>query len=39
MRPPRLALEIFLVALATILLEVSYTRVFSYKLVYFFTTS
>src|SRR5262245_14847087 len=34
---PRLALEIFLVALAAILLEVSYTRIFSYKLVYFFT--
>ena len=34
---PRLSLEIFLVALATILLEVSYTRVFSFKLVYFFT--
>jgi spermidine synthase len=29
--------EIFLVALAAILLEVSYTRIFSYKLVYFFT--
>jgi spermidine synthase len=36
-RPPRLAAEIFLIALAAILLEVSYTRVFSYKLVYFFT--
>lgn len=34
---PRLALEIFLVALAALLLEVSYTRIFSYKLVYFFT--
>lgn len=34
---PKLSLEIFLVALAAILLEVSYTRVFSYKLVYFFT--
>src|SRR5258705_13279052 len=30
-------LEIFLFALATILLEVSYTRVFSYKLLYYFT--
>lgn len=29
--------ETFLVALAVILLEVSYTRVFSYKLVYYFT--
>jgi spermidine synthase len=29
--------EIFLVSLAAILLEVSYTRIFSYKLVYFFT--
>jgi spermidine synthase len=29
--------EIFAIALATILLEVSYTRIFSYKLVYFFT--
>ena len=34
---PRFALEIFLVAMATVLLEVSYTRIFSYKLVYFFT--
>jgi hypothetical protein len=33
----RLYLETFLVALAVILLEVSYTRVFSYKLVYYFT--
>jgi spermidine synthase len=30
-------LEIFLVALAVILLEISYTRVFSYKLYYYFT--
>jgi len=37
MQPPRRLFEIFLVALATILLEVSYTRIFSYKLVYFFT--
>jgi spermidine synthase len=37
MEPPRRLYEIFLVALATILLEVSYTRIFSYKLVYFFT--
>lgn len=29
--------EIFLIALATILLEVSYTRVISFKLVYYFT--
>jgi len=29
--------ETFLVALAVILLEISYTRVFSYKLVYYFT--
>lgn len=29
--------EIFLIALAVIVLEVSYTRVFSYKLVYYFT--
>src|SRR3954469_25846431 len=35
-RPPRQR-EIFLVALATVLLEVIYTRIFSYKLVYFFT--
>jgi spermidine synthase len=34
---PRLYFEIFLVALAAILLEVNYTRVFSFKLVYFFT--
>lgn len=32
-----LYLEIFLFAFATILLEVSYTRVFSYKLLYYFT--
>ena len=29
--------ETFLIALAVILLEVSYMRVFSYKLVYYFT--
>ena len=29
--------EIFLVALAAILLEISYTRVFSFKLFYYFT--
>ncbi len=29
--------EIFLLSLAVLLLEVSYTRIFSYKLVYFFT--
>src|SRR5262245_10250117 len=34
---PRLYLEIFLVCLAVLLLEVSYTRVFSFKLVYYFT--
>src|SRR4029453_19435754 len=34
---PRLFLEIFLICLAAILLEVSYTRVFSFKLVYYFT--
>src|SRR5262245_29119018 len=37
MEHPRRLYEIFLVALATILLEISYTRIFSYKLVYFFT--
>ena len=30
-------LEIFLVSLAAILLEISYTRIFSYKLHYYFT--
>ena len=30
-------LETFLISLAVILLEVSYTRIFSYKLVYYFT--
>ena len=30
-------LEIFLVSLAAILLEISYTRIFSYKLFYYFT--
>jgi hypothetical protein len=34
---PRLFLEIALICLAAILLEVSYTRVFSFKLVYYFT--
>ena len=29
--------EIFLLSLGVILLEVSYTRIFSYKLVYYFT--
>src|SRR2546426_5711094 len=33
----RLYLETFLISLAVILLEVSYTRIFSYKLVYYFT--
>src|SRR5439155_7795144 len=33
----RLYLETFLISLAVILLEVSYTRVFSFKLVYYFT--
>ncbi len=33
----KLYLETFLVALAVILLEISYTRVFSFKLVYYFT--
>jgi spermidine synthase len=32
-----LALEIFLVSMAVILLEINYTRVFSFKLVYYFT--
>src|SRR5262245_26743605 len=34
---PRLYAEIFLLALGVIVLEISYTRVFSYKLVYYFT--
>ncbi len=34
---PRLYLEIFLLSLAVMLLEVSYTRIFSFKLVYYFT--
>jgi spermidine synthase len=34
---PRLYLETFLIALAVILLEVNYTRVFSFKLFYYFT--
>jgi spermidine synthase len=33
----KLTLEIFLIALAIILIEVAYTRVFSFKLVYYFT--
>src|SRR5215470_7967368 len=33
----RLTVELFLLSLAVILLEVSYTRVFSFKLVYYFT--
>jgi spermidine synthase len=33
----RYVFEIFVVCLATILLEVGYTRIFSYKLLYFFT--
>jgi hypothetical protein len=37
MRPRPFYLEALLVALATLLLEVSYTRVFSFKLVYYFT--
>jgi len=37
MARPRFVPEIFLVALAAILLEVTYTRIFSYKLVYVFT--
>ena len=34
---PRLSFEIFLISLAAILLEISLTRVFSFKLVYYFT--
>lgn len=30
-------LEIFLVSMAAILLEISYTRIFSFKLYYYFT--
>jgi len=37
MRDRPLYLEIFLLSLAVILLEVSYTRIFSFKLVYYFT--
>jgi len=37
MNRPKLTLEIFLVSMAVILFEVGYTRVFSYKLVYYFT--
>ncbi|HEY8515172.1 MAG TPA: hypothetical protein VIS07_06650 [Candidatus Binatia bacterium] len=35
--PRKLYFETFFISLAVILLEVSYTRVFSYKLVYYFT--
>jgi len=34
---PSFALEIFAVALAAILLEISYTRIFSFKVYYYFT--
>jgi hypothetical protein len=34
---PRLRVEIFLLSLAMILLEIGYTRIFSFKLVYYFT--
>src|SRR6059036_3888257 len=37
MRRAALSAELFLLSLAVILLEVSYTRVFSFKLVYYFT--
>jgi len=37
MREKRFYLEIFLVSLAAILLEISYTRVFSFKLFYYFS--
>src|SRR5580765_4388688 len=37
MRPPSLYLEAFLFSLAVLLMEVSYTRVFSFKLVYYFS--
>ncbi|HCS17968.1 MAG TPA: hypothetical protein DIW45_09580, partial [Erythrobacter sp.] len=37
MQKKSLALEIFLVSMAIILLEINYTRVFSFKLVYYFT--
>ena len=37
MRRAALPAELFLLSLAVILLEVSYTRVFSFKLVYYFT--
>jgi hypothetical protein len=36
-RTGRLGLPVFLICLAAILLEIAYTRVFSYKLFYFFT--
>src|SRR5262249_41525519 len=39
MNARKLYLETFLVSLAVILLEISYTRVFSYKLVYSFTSA
>jgi hypothetical protein len=34
MPKPKLTFEIFFISMAVILLEVGYTRVFSYKLVY-----
>ncbi len=37
MRSKPLYLEIFLASLAVILLEISYTRIFSFKLYYYFT--
>ncbi|MFQ5416703.1 MAG: hypothetical protein ACE5FL_06605 [Myxococcota bacterium] len=37
MRDKTFRLEIFLIALAAILLEISYTRIFSFKLYYYFT--
>ncbi len=37
MRDSRFRLEIFLVSLAAILLEISLTRIFSFKLYYYFT--
>jgi spermidine synthase len=37
MQRPRLSFEIFVISLAAILLEISLTRVFSFKLVYYFT--
>ncbi|MBW1687105.1 MAG: hypothetical protein JRS35_18805, partial [Deltaproteobacteria bacterium] len=37
MREKSFRLEIFLVSLAAILLEIGYTRIFSFKLYYYFT--